>query len=261
VSINSLIIVSQPVVAEINSIRDDRRLINEAASVIRNLWPQIDAAKTYIEAGRVFKNLHSLLTKNSRHDRTRIGWVRAWNEPEGKFGCDRRHAERCIRVFDTFGHLGHACPTWKLPSGLRALDLLATFKLPLACLSQYLLSGTIGPNTSVRAVRKFGETLGIIEPKLVSKKSAEPAPVITLSEFERYWLKLSEDDRLEFFDNRDVVEVLAAKSLRAKLQARAGGKVLLLPAPAKPPTDDELLRIVKQVGPERAWRAIEAVFD
>jgi hypothetical protein len=118
-----------------------------------------------------------------------------------------------------------------------------------AQLKSKCLSGEISPNSTEGAIWKLGAALGTVQTKSASKKSrsarsAKPAHVITLSEFERYWLKLSEDDRLKFLDSLDVVEVLAAKSLRAKLQNRvrvgANGqaKVLLLPAPAKSSTQD-----------------------
>jgi len=248
----ALIVIPQPPVAvEIpDTIQGDRRVISEAAPVIRNLWPQIDAAKTYIAAGREFKPLRDRLSKNSRHDRTRIGWYRAFLEPEGRFGCDRRQAERCIRIFEAFGHVGHACPTSKLPSGLRALDLLAGLNLPSIQLAQYLINGTIGPNTSVRAIRKFGESLGLTEPKPVGKKSAKLVRVTIISELKQFLTKASQKKRQQF-----IADLLTLEPVRVDLQnrlesdqrarARANGqaKILPLPAPAKslPPFRPDLV--------------------
>src|SRR5258708_4218312 len=128
------------------------------------------AAAKYIAAGRQFKTVHDLLARNSRYDRNRIGWVRAFTEPEGKFGCDRRMAERCIRVFGAFGpHVGQIYPSCKLPQHFQALDLLATFDLPPKQLARYLENQTISPNISTKAVRKLGEDWGVIKPKPIIK--------------------------------------------------------------------------------------------
>jgi hypothetical protein len=202
-----------------DTIQGDRQLIREAASTIRNLWPQIDAAKTHISAGREFKPLHSRLARISRYDRSRIGWVRAFVEED--FGCTRRDAERCVRAFNTFGQAGPACPTWKMPQSLRALDLLAKLNIPLPQLAQYLQSGTIGPNTSVRAIHKLGQSLGLIEPKPAVKKSAksERAAIPTLV---WAWAHTSLEARREFLDGlgSDALRGVMSAKLCAELRDR-----------------------------------------
>ncbi len=178
-------VIPQPDVLEIpNSIQGDRRLITEMAPVIRNLWAQIDNVAVYLKAGREFEILHNRLSKNSRHDRKRIGWYRAFQEE--RFGCSRQEAEACIKIYEAFGDVANTFATSKLPQSLGALHMLARLELSPAALAQRLLSGEINPKTSVRAIRKLGESLGRIEPQHAAKNS-ETADAAIVKELKRLW--------------------------------------------------------------------------
>jgi hypothetical protein len=203
-----VLVVPQPPASEIpEHIQGDRRVIKEAASVIRNLWAQIDNAGVYIAAGYEFKRLHDRLSKNSRHDRKRIGWHRAFDTE--RFECDRRTAERCIKVFNGLGHLGAIAPSSKLPQGLRALDLLAGLDLSPAVLASYLQSGTVGPNTSAKAIRKLGESLGRPQPK--SHKKSKTAGATTVLD-KRSWDRKSLEEQQKFLDDIGPDRLCAAMS-------------------------------------------------
>jgi hypothetical protein len=197
-------------------------LIRNAASRIRNLWKQVNAAAMYISAGAEFRNLHALLSKNSRHDRKRVGWYRAFNEPEGKFGCDRRTAERCIKIFEAFGDVGAFAPTWKLPQHFRALASLAALRLSAVQLGRVLFEETIGQNSTTAQVRKLGEALGLIEPKKpATKKTAEPASA-TIPTLAWAWTRATMQERIEHFDSIGPQEVRKVLSKELRDQLRDG---------------------------------------
>ncbi len=232
---NALVfVVPQPPVSEISdAIQGDRRFIAETAATIRNILAGIDNAAVYITAGREFKILHDQLSKHDRHDRKRIGWVRAFLEPEGKFGVDRRTAERYIKIFEAFGQVGAIVPTCKLPQALRALDLLATLKLSPTVLARYLLDEQIGPNTTAIAIRKLGITLGCIEP--TTKKPEEPAAVrrlasMTLKERRRCLAGAKAHEILEACDATAHAELEERGLQAAELKKRAT-RLRFLPAP------------------------------
>jgi len=156
---------------DLNSIEADRMLIEQTASYVANLWPQMNTAEMYVVAGREFKNLHSHLVKNSPHDKTRIGWRRAFIKPENKFGCDRRIAESYIQIHDAFAHVGNTLPTWRLPQSWRPLHLLARLKLDekkpftIDQIKNAVDKGDLTPHSTEADVRRAAEIAGISIPK------------------------------------------------------------------------------------------------
>jgi len=89
------------------SIDGDRAVIEQTATYVKGLWSQMKTAEVYIAAGREFKNAHDHLSKNSRHDRNRIGWVKAFGKAENKFDCGRTTAEKYIAIFEGFFHVAN----------------------------------------------------------------------------------------------------------------------------------------------------------
>jgi hypothetical protein len=178
----------------------DRALIKETAASVRNLWKEINAAEKFIAIGREFKSLREQLAKSSRHDKSRIGWCSAFNDPEGKFGCDRRTAERCIAIYEAFAHVGAIAPTWKLPQHLRTLASLAALKLPARALEKLLAEEKISPNSTAADVCSLGEALGLLKPKKpAAKKAAEPVSA-TIPNLAWAWTHESREKRRELLD-------------------------------------------------------------
>lgn len=163
---------------DLESIEADRMLIEQTASYVKNLWQQVNAAEMYVAAGREFKNLREHLKKNSKHDKSRIGWYRAFEKQENKFGLERRQAETYISVYEAFFHVGNMLPTWKLPQSLRALQLLARLKLSAEELEMLLAAEKIGPQTTeaeIRALKK-GSRKKKIKKQPLETLPAENAP-------------------------------------------------------------------------------------
>lgn len=160
---------------DLNSIEADRMLIGQTAAYVGNLWKQMNSAEMYIAAGREFKNLHDHLSKNSKHDKARIGWHRAFAPDENKLGCERRQAETYIAVFRAFFHLGNMLPTWKLPQSLRALFTLSKLNLSADQLQKLSADGLIKPTSTEADVKRIAAALAP-SPKPASKKSTSELP-------------------------------------------------------------------------------------
>lgn len=206
-AINSTALILQPVTPEIpDNIQGDRQLLAEMAPAIRNLWAQIDNAQVYIEAGRKFKPIHGRLVKNSRHDRKRIGWYQAFQEE--RFGCSRQEAEACVKIYNAFGDVADAFATSRLPQSLGALHMLARLELSPTALAQRLRSEEINPKTSVRAIRKLGESIGRLDPNPTKKVKAP-----TLNK--QSWNRASLEEQRKFIDDIGVDVILGACSQKA----------------------------------------------
>jgi len=160
------------------SIDGDRAVIEQTAAYVKGLWSQMKTAEVYIAAGREFKNAHGHLSKNSKHDRNRIGWQKAFSKTENKFDCDRRLAEHYITIYDTFFHVGNVFPTWKLPQSLRALLALATLKLTSDQFKVAIDGGTITPHSSEADIRHLGRQLGIGTKKKAKRTKTQPLPMM-----------------------------------------------------------------------------------
>jgi len=231
----ALVVIPQASATEIpDTIQGDRQLITEMAPVIRNLWARIDNAQVYIEAGRKFEPLHDRLSKNSCHDRKRIGWYRAFQEE--RFGCSRQDAEACIKIYRAFGNVANAFATSKLPQTLGALHMLARLELSPAVLARRLLREEITPKTSVRAIRKLGESIGRFDPKSASEKSQKSLPT---------WAGMTAAERLQVLTGAKAHEILKVcepavvadlekrgeQALELKKRVKQATRPRLLPAP------------------------------
>jgi hypothetical protein len=139
----------------LDSIEADRMLIEQTASYIKDLRQQINAAEMYIAHGREFKNLHGHLSKNSRHDKSRIGWYRAFSAEENKFGLSRQHAESYITIYTAFFHVANAVATWRLPQSLKALHALAKLKLTADQIQARIDNGSLTPDSTETDIRNF----------------------------------------------------------------------------------------------------------
>lgn len=161
---------------DLNSIDADRMLIGQTAAYVSNLWKQMNSAEMYIAAGREFKNLREHLSKNSRHDKARIGWVRAFSPEENKFGCERRTADSYILIYGAFFHVGNMLPTWKLPQGFRALVALAKLNLSADQLNQLSAVGDLRPNSTEADVKRIAEKLNSSQRKHVARRGPLALP-------------------------------------------------------------------------------------
>ena len=162
---------------DLASIDADRMLIEETASYIKNLWQQVNAAEMYIGAGREFKNLHGHLSKNSKHDKVRIGWVKAFSEQENKFGCTRQTAESYIAIHDAFFHVANAFATWRLPQSLRALHALVRLKLSADQLQACAADGSLKPDSTEADVRRLARKLKVDASRAARRRAArQPIP-------------------------------------------------------------------------------------
>lgn len=159
----------------LDSIDADRMLIAQTAAYVGNLWKQMNSAEMYIAAGREFKSLHDHLSKNSRHDKARIGWVRAFSLEENKFGCERRQAETYVAIYRAFFHVGNALPTWRLPQSLRALFALSKLDLSADHLQKLSADGSLKPTSTEADVRRIAAKLAP-PPKPASKRSISVLP-------------------------------------------------------------------------------------
>jgi hypothetical protein len=148
-----------------NAIESDRMLIENTAHCVRDLCPQMNAAALYIAVGREFDNLHEHLSKNSPHDKKRIGWKRAFSKQENKFGLSRRQAENYIAIYAAFFHCGNALPPSKLPQSLRPLLALAKLKLTTQQLQEACADGSIGPTSTEADIQAAAVRLNLVPRK------------------------------------------------------------------------------------------------
>ena len=175
----SVVPMKQPldVTPDLNSIEADRMLITQAASYVNNLWQQMNAAETYIAAGKEFKNLQEHLNKNKKEDKTRIGWHRAFSKKENRFGISRQHAETYIDVFEAFFKTANMLAVSSLPQSLRPLHALAKLQLDATQLRGCINEKILGPHSTENDIKKVAEKFGLAKKKRGGSKR-QPIPTI-----------------------------------------------------------------------------------
>jgi hypothetical protein len=180
----------------------------------------------FIAIGGVFRELRDHLGKRSRHDKEHLGWHRTFSGPErhSRFGCDRRVAEKAIRIFETFRHVGEIFPTCALPSSFSALASLAALNLTSAQLVRYVTAKKIGPNTTEREVTKLGIDLGLIKPRSKKSKPATQSASPIIPEVMWAYHHAPDKDRLDLLESIGVDEILKSQRLRTQIQERYEGQ-------------------------------------
>jgi hypothetical protein len=111
-----------------------------------------------------------------------------------------------------------------MPQHLRALADLAALNLPLTRLQRALAEETIGPHSSASSIRRFGQSLGLVNPRprIPSAEKAVDAAPASLPTLAWSWVAESIERRREHFRSigfTATVEALPPEYL-AKLRDR-----------------------------------------
>jgi hypothetical protein len=158
----------------------DRQQIRQTAKRIEILDARCNAVETHIAKGAEFAGLHQKLAKNKASDKAHIGWKRAFEPEENKFGLSRKHADGFITIHTAFARRGNAFPPSRLPQSFRALlalaRLLAREEREIEqLLDNWINDGSIGPTTTEAEVKALARQAGLLgEKKPTPPKQPEP---------------------------------------------------------------------------------------
>jgi hypothetical protein len=176
--------LSPPVIVRPFDIEWDRQQIRQCARRLEVIGASCNAVETCIEKGAEFAALHEKLTKNKPNDKTRIGWKRAFERTENKFGMSRKYADGFIAIHKAFAHRGNMLPLSRLPQSIRPLVALAKLMVrnhddeqPQDCLKveqleKWTTDELITPTTSEGEIKALAKEAGLLKPGKASKKSS-----------------------------------------------------------------------------------------
>lgn len=157
-------IMEVPMAPNLNDIEGDRFLIGQTAHHLeKHVWDRMNAADCYIRAGAELALLHKHLSKNSRSDKTRIGWKKAFTASENKFGFSRQQAEKYIIISKVFSHGATVVAPSKLPQSLNALLALAKSEMPTQTIQSCIVDHSIKPTSTASEINKLAIKLGLLK--------------------------------------------------------------------------------------------------